>query len=539
MIRHFFTLQKIAEELKTLEGCELSECFTQEKNFCEMAFPVGKDEKYVRLSVDPKFASVYLKGRFHRAKKNSFDLFPDLVGEVLQKVSIAENNRILIFEFINSRLYALIFGGAASNLVAVNSAGGVFDAFKSAADLKGKPFELPKPSLRPLSEFPGETIVRDAAAKCSYLLGRYYTNQLIDESEIDGSLALENLTESEMKKLEVSIADMRKRCLESKDYFILSNEKDDRILSLIPLKRYPRVEQRFDSISRAVERRAIGLIKSTQYDESYKPLSKKLRSEIQKLRRSIEAASDFEKSLERIEKYKMIADLLSAQPNPSARPGKLISLESWDGSQIVITLDPKLSLIENASLYYDKVKKAKEELAVRKRRLPQMEDKLLRLEEEYSKLEEASDAQEIQKIEKQSPIGSKGKKMDEKSADKFRIFNLGEGFTLYVGKNAANNDELTMRFARPNDLWLHARGAGGSHCVLKLEKGQKAPKYILQKAASIAAYYSQARKAKYAPVAYTFKKYVRKPKGANPGSVVISREEVIMAEPGLPLNEDQ
>jgi predicted ribosome quality control (RQC) complex YloA/Tae2 family protein len=91
-----------------------------------------------------------------------------------------------------------------------------------------------------------------------------------------------------------------------------------------------------------------------------------------------------------------------------------------------------------------------------------------------------------------------------------------------------------MKFAKPNDLWLHARGSAGSHAVLKMEKEEKPPKYILQKAASITAYYSQAKNAKYVPVAYTFKKYVRKPKGANPGSVVLSKEDVIMAEPKLP-----
>ncbi|MFA6571939.1 MAG: NFACT RNA binding domain-containing protein, partial [Bacteroidota bacterium] len=94
---------------------------------------------------------------------------------------------------------------------------------------------------------------------------------------------------------------------------------------------------------------------------------------------------------------------------------------------------------------------------------------------------------------------------------------------------------LTMRFAKANDIWLHARGSGGSHAVLRMSsKEAKPPKQILIKAAEITAYYSQARNAKYTPVCYTYKKYVHKPKGSNPGSVVISKEEVIMVEPKLP-----
>lgn len=119
--------------------------------------------------------------------------------------------------------------------------------------------------------------------------------------------------------------------------------------------------------------------------------------------------------------------------------------------------------------------------------------------------------------------------------DKYKRFELGEGFTAFVGKNASNNDELTMRFAKPNDLWFHARGTSGSHVVLKLNKPEKPPKHILEKAAELAAYYSGARNAKYVPVIYTFKKFVRKPKGANIGAVVVSKEEVIMVEPKLPV----
>ena len=70
--------------------------------------------------------------------------------------------------------------------------------------------------------------------------------------------------------------------------------------------------------------------------------------------------------------------------------------------------------------------------------------------------------------------------------------------------------------------------------VLRLDKGDKPGKHIIERAASIAAYYSQQRKSKLTPVAYTFKKYVRKPKGANPGTVVLSREDVIMIKPRAP-----
>lgn len=134
------------------------------------------------------------------------------------------------------------------------------------------------------------------------------------------------------------------------------------------------------------------------------------------------------------------------------------------------------------------------------------------------------------------PANVKNMTTQQPAPTPYRQFNLEEGYVLYVGRNSANNDQLTMRFAKQNDLWLHVRGQSGSHCVLRAptSANSKVPKRILEQAASIAAYYSSARNASWTPVVYTLKKHVRKPKGAAVGAVVLEREEVIMARPGLP-----
>jgi len=86
-----------------------------------------------------------------------------------------------------------------------------------------------------------------------------------------------------------------------------------------------------------------------------------------------------------------------------------------------------------------------------------------------------------------------------------------------------------------NDLWFHARGASGSHVVLRVGTGVGDPsKEAKEAAAAIAAYYSKQRNAKYVPVAMTERKYVRKPKGSPPGTVAIDREKVMVVTPKLP-----
>ena len=116
-------------------------------------------------------------------------------------------------------------------------------------------------------------------------------------------------------------------------------------------------------------------------------------------------------------------------------------------------------------------------------------------------------------------------------SEKFRKFEISTNATLYVGKDSKNNDELTFGLGKPNDYWFHLRGGSGSHCILKYSGEGKPHKELIEKSASIAAYYSSQRNGGFVPVIYTQKKYVRKPKGANPGSVVVAKEEVIMVEP--------
>jgi hypothetical protein len=99
---------------------------------------------------------------------------------------------------------------------------------------------------------------------------------------------------------------------------------------------------------------------------------------------------------------------------------------------------------------------------------------------------------------------------------------------ILVGRSADDNDALTLRVARPHDLWLHAKGWTGAHVVVPLGKGATCPPDTLVEAAHLAAHFSDARGEAIVEVAYTPRRYVRKPRGSAPGSVVVEREKVIV-----------
>jgi predicted ribosome quality control (RQC) complex YloA/Tae2 family protein len=97
-----------------------------------------------------------------------------------------------------------------------------------------------------------------------------------------------------------------------------------------------------------------------------------------------------------------------------------------------------------------------------------------------------------------------------------------------VGKGAADNDALTLKIAKPHDLWLHAKDRTGAHVIVPLEKNHTCPAEDLIDAAHLAAHFSDARDEKAVDVQYTPRRYLRKPKGSAPGAVVVDREKVLL-----------
>jgi len=113
-------------------------------------------------------------------------------------------------------------------------------------------------------------------------------------------------------------------------------------------------------------------------------------------------------------------------------------------------------------------------------------------------------------------------------------YNLPGGWTVLVGRSDADNDRLSIRFARPDDWWFHVRGMPGSHVILQGEIGAEPDRATLKQAAAIAAYHSKGRTGGVVAVSATRARYVTKPKGAKPGTVQIRKEVVFKVRPGIP-----
>ncbi len=560
MLQNYYTLIKLKDELSQLIGTKLIQSFSQEKDTITFDFFDGKKETFLHFTNVPYSAALYIYNNMIRAKSNSIDLCNDLLGDYLQDIRVIENERIIELKFIRHKIICHIFGGGNANLFLCNKNNKILFALNNTQKIIGLDYKAEmqkrvqnddnKADSGQLSAvYDNNFTILDYLTKSNFMFGKLYAMQFcytngLSEKQ-DYNRFLNDLSQAEKDDLYKKATEFSDYLLDQKQFYILKNTDNETsqslntkplFLSLIPLTNYEIVKT-FDSISDAIKYRCVQTIIERRKNEIEKELLPKLKRDEKKILKTIDICSNINESLERADKYRVFAELLLSQPNVKQRIPDQIELQDWNNNTIIIPLDGKFTLLENANKYFTKSRKALEEASYREKRLPELKIKLEQIRTAIDRINSTEYISDLEKIRKEFIKKSIVIMQTEERpiATKFRTFELGDGYTIYVGKNAANNDELTMGFAKPNDIWLHARGASGSHCVIKGgDSDGKLPKHILIKAAEITAHYSGAKNAKYTPVVYTQKKYVHKPKGAKQGSVTLQKETTIMVEPKAP-----
>src|SRR5690606_5484231 len=190
----------------------------------------------------------------------------------------------------------------------------------------------------------------------------------------------------------------------------------------------------------------------------------------------------------------------------------------YNDRQVKINLNKSLSPQKNAENYYRKSQNQKIEIENLKRNIAHKQEFAIETGIHLEKIKSIASLKILRQYMKTHGLSQA--KADQEKELQFKVFDI-EGWQVMVGKNARNNDLLTQKFSFKEDLWLHAKDVTGSHVLIKYKSGKKFPKYVIEKAAQLAAYYSQRKTDSLCPVIVTPKKFVRKPKGAAPGAVFI------------------
>lgn len=237
--------------------------------------------------------------------------------------------------------------------------------------------------------------------------------------------------------------------------------------------------------------------------------------------------------------YRLYGELITANIYQMKQGMKNVTVENYyNGEQIEIELDNRLSPSENAQKYFKKYTKARTALKEKNIQLEETEKEISYFESVLINIENTQTGEDIEAIRHELIAGNylKKRKADlklKKIESKPYAFTSKEGYKILVGKNNQQNDILTLRTASNKDLWFHTKDMPGSHVIVQTE-GKEVPENTIREAASIAAYYSKGRMSENVPVDYTYIKNVRKPSGAKPGMVIFDNHKTIYANPKLP-----
>jgi predicted ribosome quality control (RQC) complex YloA/Tae2 family protein len=235
----------------------------------------------------------------------------------------------------------------------------------------------------------------------------------------------------------------------------------------------------------------------------------------------------------RADELRKKGSLLLANLHAYAAHSTMLEAHDFETGELVkIEVDPKLGAKGTADAAFKAARRAQRGAEIGAERLATTRAELAAIEAIVGEADAASgDALEelaarARSLGARIETGAPEKKKGPPVRQPVRAFRGAGDRPIYVGRGAADNDTLTTS-AKPSDLWLHARDHTGSHVIVPLDRTETCPPDLLVDAATLAVHFSQAASEAIADVRYTPRRYVRKPKGAATGTVLVDREKVI------------
>ncbi|WP_394991729.1 NFACT RNA binding domain-containing protein [Emticicia sp.] len=528
MQNNYYFLRQLTKEIETkIVGLKLMECFSQEKDELVFGFAAdgtpparGKNrnyterrpkEFYMKAVVFPDFSALYFTEKFERARRNSVDLFEQLMDLEVTGVRQFLNERCFAINFEQNFSIVFKMYGTRSNIILFQN-DEVIDLFHSR-------------------------IVADKNLIFNQLdreIDQSYENFIQQEQDyrklfptfgklVNGELGSETKSWEEIQTVV--------KQLENPRYYLVHWQHEVH-LSLLPVGE---VIKEFTSAIEAINAFHVSHNKVNTLDDEKIEVLRKLNKEKKQTEIYLQDAFRRLEMVDSAVKNEELGHILMA--NLHQITGRLERVELFDfyrNENIFIKLKPELSPQKNAENFYRKSKNEKIEIEKLMENIENREKLLVVINTHIATIEEAENLKSLRNYLKINQLVQVSKaKVVVNYKELFKRFEV-DGFEILVGKNSKNNDVLTQQYAYKEDLWLHARDATGSHVVVKYKAGKKIPNSVIEAAASLAAYFSKRRNETFAPVIVTQKKFVRKPKGSADGQVVVEKEEVVMVEPKMP-----
>lgn len=237
------------------------------------------------------------------------------------------------------------------------------------------------------------------------------------------------------------------------------------------------------------------------------------------------------------EQLRICGDLLQANLYRIERGSEFADVENFydeQGKTLRIKLNPAISPAANAQKYYKDYQKAKNAEIVLAEQIKSGGEELEYIESVLDTVDRAETERELSQIKEELTEQGYLKQQKGKQRKQARLapleFVSSDGFKIFVGRNNRQNDQLTLKTAAKNDMWLHTKDIHGSHVIIAND-GREISDTAICEAACLAAYNSKARHSDKVPVDYTLVRYVSKPSGAKPGMVIYVNNKTVYVTP--------
>ena len=529
MHNNYYFLRQLTPRLsKHLVGTSLVEAFSQNRDELILGFASRQADHqnfYIKAYLDNRFCCLQFPNNFHRAKKNSVDLFVDIRYSVVQKVTQLENERSfwLALTAEDQSPYELLFKmhGNRANVILFREHVAI-ELFKSslAKDKSLSLLDLNRPLEATYERFERAegrvTTLYPTLGKVPMAYLKFHDYEHLPRPR-------------QWELLQRTV-----RQLEDPEYYCITLLEEQLHLSLLPIGD---IQERSTDPIEAINAFFLSYIKEGHLLSLRKQLMQRLAKEQKQTEAYLRRAQQRLEQLTTGRSYQQTADLIMANMHAIPANAHQVTLHDFYHQQdAIIKLNAKLTPQKNAENYYRKAKNQKIEVAETEKNIRQREERLLIILAHQEAVAAQTTPRALQEYADEHQLAATTTAATENSLP-YRHTVL-EGFDVYIGKSAKSNDALLREQAYKDDLWLHAKDVSGSHVLIKQRGTQPFPSSVIEQAARWAAYYSKRKSDTLAPVIYTPRKYVRKGKNMPAGAVRVEREAVILVEPQA-LNNDK
>ncbi len=561
------TISALVDEfMDLLVGGRVQDVLDVDRTGYGLEIYANRKRHYLYLSADQQVPRVHLvEGKLRRGlyqpKQLGLMLRRYVEGSILMHVSQPPWERILYLDFEhasegNSRIVVEPMERRA-NILLLNEQGVILDCVRRVGpeensyrlSLPNHEYKLPPPLTGRFDPFSltqeqVEEILSESENPHKDKVARLLPRKILGFSPLVGKeVAFRAGGDADLRVEDADAAQLHEAIVELVEPFMerdwqpgyAESDEEAEAYSVYPLTHLGEWH-RTETISEAMVAYYGAAVGDEAYEVAKKPVQAAIEEGKTRYRAKIESMERGLRDQSEIEQLQQSGELILAyQYNMQPGQQELVAQYEVEAEPLTIKLDPDLTPLENAQKYFDKYNRAKRAQANVPELIAEAQhtlDYILQLENDLQHAAKWPDIDEvIQALQKLDlNVGKKKLKRIGGGGHSGPLKLSKDGYVIWVGRNSRQNEQVTFRTAKSDDLWLHARNVPGAHVIIRND-GRRIPENLIEECAAIAAYYSGKRGDSKVDVDVTRIKYVKPIKTAGPGMVTYRNERTITVAP--------